>query len=662
MRVTPHRPSMRAEHTGARRRTAHRAGRRARPAARRRGGPAATPPRPAPSVAGAPGCGPSSATRVPPTFTVQLTDEVPRIPVPAAAARRFASLVRDADLAGFAVADRVLLAVGARVAPLVPRLVMPLVLPAAACGVGRCHPARRRPTARRPPGASARRGCAVQRQRARRGDPRRRRGAAPARQVLDRLRRRRRRLRLGQDLGRLRRHQRARVRSDRRPGRRAVARALSHGGVVRPTEVRQPRHGGVPRPRPDARRVPDGARRTRVSSTSTPASCCRRTCPTRTDGGPRAGGSGRWRRHRRAGGQREGPAREGGQPGDGVGRRRAARLGDRPRTTARPTSTPTTRRCSTCCSTPRSTRRSRIGVGQPQPVRRRLGARPARRAASPPADPIASRSRCSRAWRRRSRPPCATPPATCCCTRPIVSSRRLPGGDRLPRATARREHLARQLPLAPVRPRRPTGACSTRRPTASPRRSAPGDSVPAERRRTQVRVERGRRRPGRPGHPVRQRARHRLDAPDEPGLDRARRWRAERPPAAPADAARRPSPTSTPPSTARSTRVDPRGHAIDADRRAELLDRVGDVFEANRGRILATMVAEAGKTVAEGDPEVSEAVDFARYYAACALRARRRARGGRQRRSGRWSSRRRGTSRSRSRPAACSPRSRPATP
>ncbi len=56
------------------------------------------------------------------------------------------------------------------------------------------------------------------------------------------------------------------------------------------------------------------------------------------------------------------------------------------------------------------------------------------------------------------------------------------------------------------------------------------------------------------------------------------------------------------------------GHLAGSDR-ARLINGVGDVVEARRGEILATMAHEAGKTVAEGDPEVSEAVDFARYYA-----------------------------------------------
>jgi RHH-type transcriptional regulator, proline utilization regulon repressor / proline dehydrogenase / delta 1-pyrroline-5-carboxylate dehydrogenase len=56
--------------------------------------------------------------------------------------------------------------------------------------------------------------------------------------------------------------------------------------------------------------------------------------------------------------------------------------------------------------------------------------------------------------------------------------------------------------------------------------------------------------------------------------------------------------------------------------RAEILNAVGDVLEANRGPLLGLMVDEAGKAVAEGDPEVSEAVDFARYYARDSLRHR----------------------------------------
>jgi RHH-type proline utilization regulon transcriptional repressor/proline dehydrogenase/delta 1-pyrroline-5-carboxylate dehydrogenase len=49
--------------------------------------------------------------------------------------------------------------------------------------------------------------------------------------------------------------------------------------------------------------------------------------------------------------------------------------------------------------------------------------------------------------------------------------------------------------------------------------------------------------------------------------------------------------------------------------RAAVLRRAADELEARRGRLVTVMAAEGGKTVAEADPEVSEAVDFARYYA-----------------------------------------------
>ncbi len=53
-----------------------------------------------------------------------------------------------------------------------------------------------------------------------------------------------------------------------------------------------------------------------------------------------------------------------------------------------------------------------------------------------------------------------------------------------------------------------------------------------------------------------------------------------------------------------------------ADRRA-LLAAVADEMEGSRGRTLALMARTACKTIAEGDPEVSEAIDFARYYGWC---------------------------------------------
>jgi RHH-type transcriptional regulator, proline utilization regulon repressor / proline dehydrogenase / delta 1-pyrroline-5-carboxylate dehydrogenase len=49
--------------------------------------------------------------------------------------------------------------------------------------------------------------------------------------------------------------------------------------------------------------------------------------------------------------------------------------------------------------------------------------------------------------------------------------------------------------------------------------------------------------------------------------------------------------------------------------RRHALARIAEVMAANRGRTIAVMAHETGKTVREGDPEVSEAVDFARWAA-----------------------------------------------
>jgi RHH-type proline utilization regulon transcriptional repressor/proline dehydrogenase/delta 1-pyrroline-5-carboxylate dehydrogenase len=49
--------------------------------------------------------------------------------------------------------------------------------------------------------------------------------------------------------------------------------------------------------------------------------------------------------------------------------------------------------------------------------------------------------------------------------------------------------------------------------------------------------------------------------------------------------------------------------------RARLLRDAADVLAAFRGRLIEVMASETGKTIAEGDVEVSEAIDFARYYA-----------------------------------------------
>ena len=49
--------------------------------------------------------------------------------------------------------------------------------------------------------------------------------------------------------------------------------------------------------------------------------------------------------------------------------------------------------------------------------------------------------------------------------------------------------------------------------------------------------------------------------------------------------------------------------------RAAVLHRAGLALAANRDRLIEVMAAETCKTIAEADPEVSEAIDFAHYYA-----------------------------------------------
>ncbi|MCU1436162.1 MAG: 1-pyrroline-5-carboxylate dehydrogenase [Pseudarthrobacter sp.] len=55
--------------------------------------------------------------------------------------------------------------------------------------------------------------------------------------------------------------------------------------------------------------------------------------------------------------------------------------------------------------------------------------------------------------------------------------------------------------------------------------------------------------------------------------------------------------------------------ALSGDERAEILHRAGDILEARRADLLEVMASETGKTIDQGDPEVSEAADFAHYYA-----------------------------------------------
>ena len=66
---------------------------------------------------------------------------------------------------------------------------------------------------------------------------------------------------------------------------------------------------------------------------------------------------------------------------------------------------------------------------------------------------------------------------------------------------------------------------------------------------------------------------------------------------------------------ARATAGGERWRAMSREARRALLLACGDSLGRRRGELIAAMAHETGKTVLEGDPEVSEAIDFARYYA-----------------------------------------------
>jgi RHH-type proline utilization regulon transcriptional repressor/proline dehydrogenase/delta 1-pyrroline-5-carboxylate dehydrogenase len=59
--------------------------------------------------------------------------------------------------------------------------------------------------------------------------------------------------------------------------------------------------------------------------------------------------------------------------------------------------------------------------------------------------------------------------------------------------------------------------------------------------------------------------------------------------------------------------------ALPATDRSRILHDAGDVLSVFRSRLIEVMASETGKTLAEGDVEVSEATDFAHYYAERAL-------------------------------------------
>jgi len=58
---------------------------------------------------------------------------------------------------------------------------------------------------------------------------------------------------------------------------------------------------------------------------------------------------------------------------------------------------------------------------------------------------------------------------------------------------------------------------------------------------------------------------------------------------------------------------------VPARDRAQKLHQVGVAIEANRGKLIEVAMSEAGKTLDQADVEISEAIDFAHYYAERAI-------------------------------------------
>lgn len=53
---------------------------------------------------------------------------------------------------------------------------------------------------------------------------------------------------------------------------------------------------------------------------------------------------------------------------------------------------------------------------------------------------------------------------------------------------------------------------------------------------------------------------------------------------------------------------------VSAEKKAEIFAKVAQKMREKRGDLIGVMMADGGKTVLEGDPEVSEAIDFVEYY------------------------------------------------
>ncbi|MFZ9250348.1 MAG: bifunctional proline dehydrogenase/L-glutamate gamma-semialdehyde dehydrogenase [Candidatus Nanopelagicaceae bacterium] len=61
--------------------------------------------------------------------------------------------------------------------------------------------------------------------------------------------------------------------------------------------------------------------------------------------------------------------------------------------------------------------------------------------------------------------------------------------------------------------------------------------------------------------------------------------------------------------------------SLGAQERGVILYKAAEIMESSRSQTISIMARDTGKTVAEADPEISEAIDFARYYASTSLAA-----------------------------------------
>ena len=327
------------------------------------------------------------------------------------------------------------------------------------------------------------------------------------------------------------------------------------------------------------------------------ASCCRPTCPTPptpSTSSPRiAAGAPRGRRR-----PPQGAPGQGRQPRDGAGRGRAARLAaGAVRLQGR-----RRRQLPAAASTAPSTRRGRpplrVGVASHNlfhvAAAHLLAQRRGRQRGARRRDAPGHGARAGARGARRGRRGAALHAGR--------RAARLRRRDLLPGAAAGGELREPELPARAVRA---TGAAMDAQEAGVPRRASATGDVPSTAARA--------RRPA-----VRRRARDGAFAntPDtDPAVAVARAWaRGPRRPGR-AGARRRGHGRPRPPRSTRSSRGPPRRGPRGPRRRprtapgccAPSRSRLEDA----RADLVATMVHEAGKTVAEADPEVSEAVDFA---------------------------------------------------